>query len=87
METWIWLTAYVVGFGLLQVLLYRYVRRRDPSPETTAGGAERADAGGQTTTPESAGDAAGAVTCRHCGAENEAHAMVNYCRACAESLR
>ena len=37
MQAWAWLVAYVVGFGLLQVALYRYFHRSEPTPETTAG--------------------------------------------------
>ncbi|MBX0322735.1 hypothetical protein EGH21_06795 [Halomicroarcula sp. F13] len=82
METWVWLTAYVVGFGLLQVLLYRYFRRGDPSPETTEGRVDRTGGPG----PQ-APDSQGVVHCDHCGTDNEAHRMVRYCRSCTESLR
>jgi hypothetical protein len=39
METWVWLGAYLVGFVLLQVYLYRYFikRGRSESGTTTAG--------------------------------------------------
>ena len=36
METWVWLSAYLVGFVLLQVLLYRYFVRRSTSRSGTA---------------------------------------------------
>ncbi|GGN99610.1 MULTISPECIES: DUF7577 domain-containing protein [Haloarcula] len=82
MDTWVWLTAYVVGFGLLQVLLYRYFRRSDPSPETTEGRVDRHGGHGSPGT-----DVQGVVPCDHCGTVNEAHRMVRYCRSCTESLR
>jgi len=87
MEAWVWLTAYVAGFGLLQLLLYRHFRqRRTATPE-------RGDhhVGGRTTptgdtdaTPTNDADTA---ACQHCGTVNERHSMVRYCRSCAESLR
>ncbi|MDS0260011.1 hypothetical protein NDI56_11460 [Haloarcula sp. S1CR25-12] len=82
MQPWVWLTAYVLGFGLLQVVLYRHFSRQSPSPETTEGRVTRAD-GGRTV----AAEAAATVTCQHCGTENESHRMIRYCSACAESLR
>ncbi|WP_254272983.1 DUF7577 domain-containing protein [Haloarcula marina] len=84
METWVWLTGYVVGFGLLQVLLYRYFQRREPTPETTAGGFDRGDAGGRSVSrPET--DVV--VNCEACGAANESHRMIRYCGECTASLR
>jgi len=80
MQPWAWLTAYVVGFGLLQVLLYR--RFNQQSPKTTEGRAARAS-GGRTLEPETAESS----PCQHCGTVNEAHRMVRYCRECTESLR
>ena len=82
MQPWVWLTAYVLGFGLLQVLLYRHFSGGTPTPETAEGRATRAD-GGQTV----AAEAAGTVTCPHCGATNDSHRMIRYCSSCAESLR
>jgi len=82
MAPWVWLTAYVLGFGLLQIVLYRRFGRQTPSPETTEGRVRRAD-GGRTVAPESADT----VTCPHCGTVNETHQMIRYCSACADSLR
>ena len=82
MQPWVWLTAYVLGFGLLQVLLYRHFSGQTASPEPTERRAARAD-GGRRLTSE-AGDT---VACGHCGAVNESHRMIRYCGACAGSLR
>ena len=35
METWVWLSAYLVGFVVLQVLLYRYFVSRSASRSGT----------------------------------------------------
>ncbi|MBX0295466.1 DUF7577 domain-containing protein [Haloarcula nitratireducens] len=88
MNAWAWLTAYVVGFGLLQVLLYQYVQTTDPTPESTP---ERT-AGAVNGSGSRAGDdptrhEESVVRCRHCGAANESHLMLRYCGTCTESLR
>jgi ribosomal protein L32 len=82
MQPWVWLTAYVLGFGLLQVMLYRHFSGGTPATETTEGRATRADGGralGAETTDS--------VTCPHCGTTNESHRMIRYCGSCARSLR
>ena len=80
MDAWVWLTAYVVAFGVLQIFLYRHFSRRTATP--TEGRVDRTGSGGHTDT-----DDAEANPCKHCGTVNEAHAMVRYCRECAEPLR
>ena len=82
MDAWVWLVAYVAGFGVLQLLLYRYFNRQTPTAQSTDG---RSDHGGGEQVP--AIEDAETIPCRHCGAVNEAHPMVRYCRACADSLR
>jgi hypothetical protein len=82
MQPWVWLTVYVLGFGLLQVVLYRHFSQQTPSPETTEGRVTRTS-GGRTAVSE----AAETVTCPHCDTVNESHRMIRYCGSCAESLR
>ncbi len=82
MQPWVWLTAYVLGFGLLQVLLYRHFSGQTTSPQPTDGRATRADGGRRVTS-----DTAETIACEHCGAVNESHRMIRYCGNCAESLR
>jgi len=82
MQPWVWLTAYVLGFGLLQVLLYRHFSGRTASPQPTEGRAARTDGGQRVTS-----DTTETVVCEHCGAVNESHLMIRYCGSCAESLR
>ncbi|PSQ24758.1 hypothetical protein BRD01_03235 [Halobacteriales archaeon QS_8_65_32] len=38
MELWGWVVAYVVGFSLLQVLIYRYLRDRDDAGTNATSG-------------------------------------------------
>lgn len=85
METWAWLLAYLVGFALLQLYLYRYLmkstttespERTTPVSETGARAVETVD-----NVPES-----DLVTCESCGAYNESHAMFTFCRECGERL-
>ena len=82
MQPWVWLTAYVLGFGLLQVMLYRHFSGQTPSPRPTEGRVARADGGRQVAV-----EATDTIACGHCGAANESHRMIRYCGACAESLR
>jgi hypothetical protein len=83
MDGWGWLIAYVVGFGLLQLLLYRYLQRRGPTANSTAG----RGASGGTGSAQSASATEAGVRCESCGTVNEADGMIRYCRSCAESLQ
>lgn len=84
METWGWLLAYVVGFGLLQVFLFRYFRRDDPSPDATPGRVER---GAGASAPARSDDEPDGVHCRHCGTHNAYEPNYAYCRNCVRPLR
>jgi|AntDeeMinimDraft_5_1070356.scaffolds.fasta_scaffold00329_3 uncharacterized membrane protein YgcG len=41
MEALGWLVAYVLGFALVQLLLYRYIQRDDASPDAAPGSIDR----------------------------------------------
>lgn len=86
METWVWLAAYLIGFALLQLYLYRYFMN-----QSTTGSSERATPvadrrGSALEVPEdvSEGDL---VTCEHCGSYNESHQMFSFCRECGNRLK
>lgn len=79
----VWLIAYVIGFGLLQLLLYRYFQRDDPSPETTPSPTEH---GAPVALDAPEGEASGRH-CRECGTYNEHDSMYVYCRECASRLQ
>ena len=88
MEMWAWLGAYLVGFGLLQLYLYRYFIKDDsPAEGTTAdGGLSRADGTNVgVDTPESAAGGE-LVACPNCGAYNRNDPMFSYCQECATEL-
>ncbi len=89
MEVWGWLVAYVVGFGLVQLLLYRYFQRDDPSPDATPGSTDQSGHRAVERSPHPPEDDEGidGVQCPHCGAVNERDEMFTYCGACARSLR
>ena len=86
METWAWLLAYVVGFGLLQLVLYHHFRRKDATPESAV---NTADGGGnqsiEAASTEKATDQG--FQCQHCGAHNAHFSTVRYCRECVNPLR
>lgn len=85
METWAWLLAYLLGFALLQLYLYRYFMKSTTtkSPERTTpvpeGGARTVEAAENVPSED-------LVACTNCGAYNESHAMFRYCRECGERL-
>ena len=85
MAAWVWLIAYLIGFALLQLLLYRYLQRgesthegeREPGYRRLEQRAAAADVG--TT------DDVGGVHCAQCGTRNDR--MYSYCRNCTEALQ
>jgi hypothetical protein len=85
MEAWAWLIAYLVGFALLQFVLYRYFRRG----ESTHDG-ER-EPGHQRLEQRAVGsniaetDGTDGVSCQRCGTRNDR--TYSYCRNCVEPLR
>jgi hypothetical protein len=102
MEPWAWLTAYLVGFALLQLVLYRYLSGKDSTSELSRPSGDhraRADAGGETHTepmteasidnnPERGAESdEEGIHCKHCGTLNERHATITYCRHCTQPLQ
>ncbi|MFC7026983.1 hypothetical protein ACFQJ5_04350 [Halomicroarcula sp. GCM10025324] len=78
MQVWGWLLVYLVGFGLVQLLLYRRFGRRESTPRGNSQSAAPSGSLGPS--------ASSVVECRHCGARNEAVRTVRYCQACVEPL-
>lgn len=85
METWAWLLAYVVGFGLLQLVLYHHFRRNDATPDSAPASSERAGAGSIEHAADTSADPG--IYCPECGTRNEREPMVRYCRQCVSHLR
>ena len=83
MDVVFWLVAYVVGFGAVQLLLYRYFRRDDPAPDATPSPTERP----APLSVDTADGDVGSVHCGECGTDNEQDSMFVYCRSCASRLR
>ena len=84
MEAWAWLLAYLVGFALLQLYLYRYFMKSTttaPEPTPVAEGGTRA-----VDVPENVPTEA-LVSCPECGAYNENHPMFTFCRECGDRLK
>lgn len=85
MSTWVWLAVYLVGFALVQVLLYRYLRdSRGGQTAPRASEAESARAPVERAPGHSATDEGQGIDCRSCGAHNAAG--YSYCRECASQL-
>lgn len=80
MDPWAWIGAYVVGFALLQLLVYRYIGHKTGWTTTPAApDASKAPAVG----PESGGET---LTCGDCGAVNAREPGYRFCRECSSQL-
>lgn len=91
MDAWTWLVAYLVGFVLLQLFLYRYFQRGESTSNggnPRKSGYERLEHGATADSVRNRADSeTDGVYCRHCGTQNERDTMYSYCRNCAEPLR
>lgn len=84
MEAWGWIFAYVLGFGLLQLLLYRYFQRDEPSPDATPSTDQAVRRSLEQSPPST--DEEG-VHCPFCGTYNEREPTFAYCKECVRPLR
>lgn len=80
MAVWVWLVAYLVGFALLQIILYRYFQEDSAREQTAPVTADRSRVSRETP-PDDAGDG---LRCKQCGAYNDAG--YSYCRQCTGQL-
>jgi hypothetical protein len=89
MEAWAWLAAYLIGFALLQLVLYRYFQRGESThdAETREPGYKRIEGSAATSEIGTHGGDEDTVVCQQCGTANERDGMFSYCRECAEPLR
>lgn len=92
MSVWGWLVAYVVGFALLQLLLYRYFSddhtAYDASPDARERSTEGHPAAGQDPlAPRPPTEPGDTLVCRHCGAPNERESSYTFCRRCVQPLQ
>jgi hypothetical protein len=88
MEVWTWIVAYIVGFSLLQLLVYRYFRDSEPSIEHPSPEAGEYAAGDRLERDDGRprSDEDGAY-CQHCGAFNEQVTTYRYCKQCVAPMR
>jgi len=87
MEVWAWLGAYLVGFAILQLFLYRYFisgsTASEPSTEHTT--PNPSDAGpGAAERPQRADE--DVVLCEQCGTPNEHDPAYTFCKTCGNRL-
>ncbi|SDJ59024.1 hypothetical protein SAMN05216226_105206 [Halovenus aranensis] len=85
METWVWLLAYLLGFALLQLYLYRYFIR-STSTESHDRTTPLSEGRGRSISAADAGPDEDLVACESCGAYNENHPMYSFCRECGARL-
>lgn len=84
MEAWAWLVAYLLGFGLLQLVLYRYFQREFRHADTTPATTERSAAPAHDGGGEPAGEG---IHCPECGCRNLQEPTFTYCRRCTSPLQ
>lgn len=90
MEVWTWILAYIVGFSLLQLLVYRYFRNQEASVEQASPrSVERYAAPVEQLEhePLARPDGGDGVHCQRCGAYNQHESTYRYCRKCVSPLR
>ena len=87
MEVWAWLGAYLVGFAILQLFLYRYFisnsTTSEPSTEYTTPNPSDTGAGAAERR-QHADD--GVVLCEQCGTLNEHDSAYTFCKSCGSRL-
>ncbi|WP_336326100.1 DUF7577 domain-containing protein [Halovenus sp. HT40] len=91
METWAWLIAYLLGFALLQLYLYRYFiggestanSSTDKATPRFEGGSGPVDTADNEPQSEPDGEF---VTCTQCGGHNESSSVFTYCKHCGARL-
>ena len=92
METWAWILAYILGFTLLQLYLYRYFVKSSSTegapPESPADGTPSpSDGAGAPIDPPEGESEADLVQCSECGTYNENDPMYTFCKDCGERLQ
>lgn len=85
METWVWLLAYLLGFALLQLYLYRHFIR-STSTDSRERTTPLSEGSGRSISATNDDPDEDLVACENCGAYNESHPMYSFCRECGERL-
>ncbi len=86
MEMWAWLGAYLLGFALLQLYLYRYFIRGQSTTGNSAKGTPAHADGSQSATDHSGATDADFIECSQCGSPNEPDPVFTYCAECGGRL-
>jgi hypothetical protein len=84
MEAWAWLFAYVLGFALLQLVLYRYFQREYGKADATPVAMEGPGAVPRDSGRDADGDGR---RCQHCGTRNDEESTFTYCRECTSPFQ
>jgi len=84
MDPWAWIAVYVVGFALLQVVLYRYLGDGIRGTESLPPG--NGD-GGTIQAPSRPVTDADEIACGTCGAVNARVQGYRFCRECCQPLQ
>jgi hypothetical protein len=86
MELWAWLVAYLLGFALLQVYLYRYFIGQSTSESSTEQTTPAYSESGSSSVERPEPEGGDLVTCGDCGAYNERDAAFTFCKECGSRL-
>jgi hypothetical protein len=86
MELWAWLVAYLLGFALLQVYLYRYFIGQSTGDSSTEQTTPAYSEGGTSPVDRPESEDGDLVACGDCGTYNERDAAFTYCKECGSRL-
>lgn len=90
MEMWAWLIAYLIGFALLQLYLYRYfIVGRSTGDSATEGATPQFEGSGAAVeggTERIDRPDEEFITCSECGGYNASESVFTYCKHCGERL-
>ncbi|WP_338729960.1 hypothetical protein [Haladaptatus sp. DJG-WS-42] len=90
LDAWGWVVAYIIGFTIIHLLVYQYLKTSDDSrfeqfSPSDASGFEAASASADFKSHS--GPVAGEFrSCPHCGTQNEPDPIFIFCKQCIQPL-
>ncbi len=86
MEIWAWLGAYLVGFALLQLYLYRYFIGSTAGDRSADGATPRGGEATPNAVDRETRATTDTCTCSECGTPNKNDQAFTFCRNCGSRL-
>ncbi|MFC6730955.1 MULTISPECIES: hypothetical protein [unclassified Haladaptatus] len=90
LDAWGWVVAYIIGFTVIHLLVYQYLRTSDESRFEQFSPSDASGYEGSSATADY-GTQSGHVPgefrqCPHCGTQNEADPVFVFCKECIQPL-